>query len=45
MNLSDYLVFVGEKLKEAAESNNKEEWIRLANALIETIRDQIRKLQ
>jgi len=45
MEFTEYLSFVGTKLKEAADKSDKEEWIRLATVLIEALQEQIRKLQ
>jgi len=45
VEFSEYLSFVGRKLDEAAKKGDKKEWIRLADVLIETIRDQINTLR
>lgn len=41
MEISEYLSFVGERLTEAANEGNKQEWIRLATVLIRVLEEQI----
>jgi len=45
MEFTDYLTFVGKKLKEAEDRDDKEEWIRLATVLVDVIQEQAEKLQ
>ncbi|MFH2076857.1 MAG: hypothetical protein ABIJ57_16215 [Pseudomonadota bacterium] len=45
MEFKKYLSFVGKKLEEASNIGDKEEWIRIATVLIDSLSEQIRKLK
>jgi hypothetical protein len=44
MNFMEYMDFVKEKLKEAYNKNNKDEFVRLLEVLQETTTEKIREL-
>ena len=45
MEIKEYLAFVSQKLKEAEDKGDKEEWIRLAEVLIAVLQDKIKELE
>ena len=45
MEFKEYLLFISERFERAMIGGDKEEWIRLAEVLIATLREQIEKLK
>jgi len=45
MNMQEYLSLIGKKLEEAQSRNDKEEWVRLAEVLIDTLRENIEEIR
>jgi len=45
MNIFEYIDFVKVKMEDAHKKNDKDEFVRLAIVLIDTLSDKIRELQ
>ncbi len=44
MRIGEYLLFVSQKLEEVENKGDKEEWIRIAKVLVETLKEKIVEL-